>query len=52
VRHGWRIAAGFQGFSWFQTTQAAIESYSSAHENGINKKRLPHLNSVVNLCEL
>jgi hypothetical protein len=41
-----------QGFSWFRSAQVRMEGHFSDAENGMSKKNLPQLISIVNLGTL
>jgi hypothetical protein len=52
VPHGWRLTAIFRDFPGFQGRERGRKGHSTIAENGINKKRLPQLISIVNLAKL
>ena len=52
VPHRRPAGHAFQGFPCFVRDRPERESDSSADENGINKKHLQRLNSIVNLASL
>jgi hypothetical protein len=52
VPHGVGLEIEFRDFPGFIACTSERESYSRALENGINKKHLPRLISIVNLGKL